>query len=154
AAVSLYVGHFNLCRVHEALRITPGMAMGITDHIWTIGELIDAATAEPVKRWAAEVIGCPNSDARVSELGQHPMDASGRRPRELAQLRQQHGGSDFGSRAAQAELPGRAEQRSAAPGDRQHRCQHPGGTTAAWDTSSVGRDHAMPRCSERAMVRD
>lgn len=42
-AVSLYVAHFNLCRVHEALRITPAMVIGITDHIWTIGELIDAA---------------------------------------------------------------------------------------------------------------
>jgi len=53
AAVSLYVAHFNLCRVHEALRITPAMAMGITDHIWTIGELIDAATAEPIEQQAA-----------------------------------------------------------------------------------------------------
>ncbi|HZK92353.1 MAG TPA: IS1 family transposase [Stellaceae bacterium] len=44
AAVSLYVAHFNLCRVHEALRITPALAMGITDHIWSIGELVDAAT--------------------------------------------------------------------------------------------------------------
>jgi hypothetical protein len=46
AAVSLYVAHFNLCRVHESLRITPAMAIGITDHIWSIGELIDAATAD------------------------------------------------------------------------------------------------------------
>jgi hypothetical protein len=46
AAVSLYVAHFNLCRVHESLRITPAMAMGITDHIWTIGELVDAALAD------------------------------------------------------------------------------------------------------------
>ena len=53
AAVSLYVAHFNLCRVHESLRITPAMAMGITDHIWTIGELVDAATAEPVEQQAA-----------------------------------------------------------------------------------------------------
>jgi hypothetical protein len=44
AAVSLYVAHFNLCRVHEALRITPAMAMGVTDHVWSIGELVDAAT--------------------------------------------------------------------------------------------------------------
>jgi hypothetical protein len=42
AAVSLYVCHFNLCRVHESLRVTPAMAIGIADHIWTIGELIDA----------------------------------------------------------------------------------------------------------------
>jgi IS1 family transposase len=53
AAVSLYVAHFNLCRVHEALRIAPAMAMGITDHIWSIGELVDAATAEPMQQQAA-----------------------------------------------------------------------------------------------------
>lgn len=43
AAVALYAAHYNLCRVHEALRITPAMQLGVTDHIWTIGELIDAA---------------------------------------------------------------------------------------------------------------
>ena len=45
AAVALYVAHYNLCRVHEALRITPAMQLGVTDHIWTIGELVDAALA-------------------------------------------------------------------------------------------------------------
>jgi IS1 family transposase len=53
AAVSLYVAHFNLCRVHEALRITPAMAIGITDHIWSVGELLDVATAESMERQAA-----------------------------------------------------------------------------------------------------
>ncbi|MDP6475261.1 MAG: transposase [Alphaproteobacteria bacterium] len=43
AAVSLYVGHYNYCRVHESLRITPAMALGVSDHIWEIGELIEAA---------------------------------------------------------------------------------------------------------------
>jgi IS1 family transposase len=43
AAVSLYVAHFNMCRVHEAHRQTPAMALGIADHVWSIGELIDAA---------------------------------------------------------------------------------------------------------------
>ena len=42
AAVSLYVAHYNLCRVHEALRTTPAVALGITDRVWTIGDLIDA----------------------------------------------------------------------------------------------------------------
>jgi hypothetical protein len=32
--------------VHETLRITPAMALGVTDHIWTIGELINAATPD------------------------------------------------------------------------------------------------------------
>jgi IS1 family transposase len=53
AAVGLFVAHFNLCRVHEALRITPAMAIGITDHIWSIGELIDEALAEPMEQQAA-----------------------------------------------------------------------------------------------------
>lgn len=43
AAVSLFIAHYNLCRVHESIRVTPGMSLGVTDHIWTIGELIDAA---------------------------------------------------------------------------------------------------------------
>ena len=46
AAVSLFVWHFNFCRVHETLRVTPAMALGIADHIWTIGELVAAASAE------------------------------------------------------------------------------------------------------------
>lgn len=48
AAVSLYVAHYNLCRVHEALRVTPAMQLGITDHVWSIGELIDVALAGAV----------------------------------------------------------------------------------------------------------
>jgi IS1 family transposase len=43
AAVALYAAHYNLCRVHETLRITPAMQLGVTDHVWSIGELIDAA---------------------------------------------------------------------------------------------------------------
>lgn len=43
AAVSLYVGHYNFCRVHESLRVTPAMQLGLTDHIWTVSELIEAA---------------------------------------------------------------------------------------------------------------
>ncbi len=46
AAVSLYVSHYNLCRVHETIRMTPAMARGVTDHIWTIGELIEAALGD------------------------------------------------------------------------------------------------------------
>ena len=42
-AVALYVAHYNFCRVHEALRVTPAMQLGIANHIWTIGELVDAA---------------------------------------------------------------------------------------------------------------
>ena len=45
AAVSLYVAHYNLCRVHEALLTTPSVALGIADRFWAIGDLFDAALA-------------------------------------------------------------------------------------------------------------
>jgi IS1 family transposase len=45
AAVSLYVAHYNLCRVHETLRSTPAQALGVADRVWTIGDLLDAALA-------------------------------------------------------------------------------------------------------------
>ncbi len=43
AAVSLYIAHYILSWVHESLRSTPAMALGIADHVWTIEELIEAA---------------------------------------------------------------------------------------------------------------
>ena len=48
AAVSLHVAWYNFCRVHESLRITPAMEAGITDHVWTVEELVTRAfSAEP-----------------------------------------------------------------------------------------------------------
>ncbi len=40
----------NPCRVHEALRTTPGVALGIADRVWTIGDLLDATLAIEPKR--------------------------------------------------------------------------------------------------------
>jgi IS1 family transposase len=50
AAVSLYVSFHNFCRVHEALKTTPAVALGITDRVWTVGDLLDAALAtQPIE---------------------------------------------------------------------------------------------------------
>jgi IS1 family transposase len=45
AAVALHFGHYNFCRVHMTLRETPAMAAGLTDHAWSVEELIVAALA-------------------------------------------------------------------------------------------------------------
>jgi hypothetical protein len=45
SAVALWVCFYNLCRVHETLRCTPATALGVTDHIWSVGELVQAALA-------------------------------------------------------------------------------------------------------------
>lgn len=40
AALGLYFCWYNFCRVHMSLRVTPAMEAGVTDHVWTIGELL------------------------------------------------------------------------------------------------------------------
>lgn len=43
AAVSLHFGWYNFCRPHETIRVTPAMEAGLTDHVWSIGELVAVA---------------------------------------------------------------------------------------------------------------
>jgi IS1 family transposase len=38
--VALYFMHYNFCRVHKSLRATPAMEPGITDHVWSLDELV------------------------------------------------------------------------------------------------------------------
>lgn len=45
AAMALHFANYNLCRVHRTLRVTPAMAAGVTDHVWTVAELVDTACA-------------------------------------------------------------------------------------------------------------
>jgi transposase-like protein/IS1 family transposase len=40
AAVALWFGFYNFCRVHKSLRVTPAMAAGISDHVWTVREIL------------------------------------------------------------------------------------------------------------------
>lgn len=40
AACALHFAYYNFCRIHKSLRVTPAMEAGITDHIWTLRELL------------------------------------------------------------------------------------------------------------------
>jgi len=40
AAVALHFAHYNFCRIHQTLRVTPAMEAEITDHVWSMGELL------------------------------------------------------------------------------------------------------------------
>jgi IS1 family transposase len=42
-SIALLVAHFNFCRKHSAHGMTPAMAAGLADHVWTVGELLSAA---------------------------------------------------------------------------------------------------------------
>ena len=41
-ALALHFAHYNFCRVHQSLRVTPAMEAGITNHIWELDELVGA----------------------------------------------------------------------------------------------------------------
>ena len=40
AAVALHYMHYNFARVHQTLRVTPAMEAGISDHVWTLEEIV------------------------------------------------------------------------------------------------------------------
>jgi IS1 family transposase len=53
AAVSLHFFYYNFCRIHKTLGTTPAVAAGVTDHVWSVDELIgllEEAERAPVKR--------------------------------------------------------------------------------------------------------
>jgi hypothetical protein len=49
---ALHYMHYNFCRVHKTLRVTPAMEAGIADHVWSLEEvaaLLDTKV-RPAKR--------------------------------------------------------------------------------------------------------
>jgi len=38
--VALHFMHYNFCRIHQTLRVTPAMEAGISDRVWTLEEII------------------------------------------------------------------------------------------------------------------
>jgi IS1 family transposase len=40
AAIALHFMHYNFCRIHKTLRVTPAMEAGLAHHVWSIEELV------------------------------------------------------------------------------------------------------------------
>jgi IS1 family transposase len=49
AAIALHFMHYNFCRIHKTLRVTPAMEAGLSGHVWTVEELV-ALLLEPVAK--------------------------------------------------------------------------------------------------------
>ena len=43
SALALGFAHYNFCRIHRSLRVTPAMESGLTTHPWSISELLERA---------------------------------------------------------------------------------------------------------------
>jgi hypothetical protein len=46
-AVALHMQYYNFCRPHNSLRVTPAMEAGLTDHVWTLEELLQLLQLNP-----------------------------------------------------------------------------------------------------------
>jgi hypothetical protein len=56
-AAAFYVALRNLCRVHEALRVTPAMQLRAIDYIWRVGEPVDVALSGAVPQPTGRRVG-------------------------------------------------------------------------------------------------
>ena len=39
-SVAIHFTYYNFVRIHQALRVTPAMAAGVTDRLWEIGDIV------------------------------------------------------------------------------------------------------------------
>lgn len=73
AAIALHFAWYNLCHVVSTLRVSPAVQLGVTDHVWSLEELmaalLDAAPAErpeacPLEHRAPETTARPLPNGR------------------------------------------------------------------------------------------
>jgi hypothetical protein len=53
AMVAIHAVYYNFARIHKTLRITPSMAAGLSDHVWSLEEIVmivDSYVPQPGKR--------------------------------------------------------------------------------------------------------
>ena len=46
SAIGLHFGYYNLVKIHSAIRMTPAMALNITNNLWSIQDLVERALDE------------------------------------------------------------------------------------------------------------
>lgn len=64
-ALALYFMFYNFVRMHKTLRMTPAMAAGVADRLWTMEDIanaIEARTAKPTKRGPYKKRAAENSN--------------------------------------------------------------------------------------------
>ena len=51
-AVALHFMHYNFARIHRSLRVTPAMEAGVSDHVWSLEEIVDLLEQDEASRAA------------------------------------------------------------------------------------------------------
>lgn len=47
--LALHYLHYNFCRIHQSLRVTPAMETGVTDRLWEIADIVRFVEEEAPK---------------------------------------------------------------------------------------------------------
>lgn len=55
--ISLHFMHYNFCRIHKTLKITPAMAAGVTECLWSIEDIVALIEAREDIRSGAALVG-------------------------------------------------------------------------------------------------
>ena len=60
-ALALYFVYYNFVRVHKTLRVSPAMEAGVSDHVWTIEEMVvQLPDGHRLGRVDVNPVRCPN----------------------------------------------------------------------------------------------
>jgi hypothetical protein len=46
--LAIYFLYYNFCRVHQTLRVTPAMEAGLSNHVWSIEEMVKLLDARSI----------------------------------------------------------------------------------------------------------
>ena len=68
SAIALLIASYNFTRIHETLRVTPAMEYGLTNHVWSVGELIEQALVAPIPEPLPQPPAYPRPDRRPFKL--------------------------------------------------------------------------------------
>jgi hypothetical protein len=73
--VAVHFMHYNFGRIPQTLRVTPAMEAGVTDHVWSIEEIValldqppaSAQTRDGMKAQVKSVLTCPLCGRQTEE---------------------------------------------------------------------------------------
>lgn len=47
-SVALHFMYYNFCKIHQSLRVTPAMEAGLSDHVWSLNELVSLLSVSQI----------------------------------------------------------------------------------------------------------
>lgn len=55
SGVAIHFMHYNFCRIHQSLRVTPAMQAGVASYVWSLDEILGLLDNSKGKAYLANV---------------------------------------------------------------------------------------------------